>query len=197
MTSEAKSTFDRFVSRYQKKNFFFNAIKKREINTIDQILCPYQQVNTTVLDVGCGVGDYIPILLQYFSFIHGLDNSQKMLQQAPSFPNVTYINSDLLEVPTKKKYEFITCFGVLEFNSNIDIFVNKIRNLSMKGSYIALMAPRANFATFLYRLFHQMQGVRPYYHSPEAILYTFGQFTKLISVTRIGPLNSLYVFQVH
>lgn len=195
MNQKTGFLFEKYARRYRKKNLFFQAIKKYEIDAIAKTLELYQTQNARVLDIGCGAGDYIPTLLQHFYFILGLDSSQPMLQLAPVHPRVEYINCDFVDFAFTKKYEFVTCFGVLEFNRNAESFIQKIQGATRSGSYIIVMAPRSSLAFYCYKAYHWRQGVKIYFHSHEKLLNSFSSFTDIKEVRPLGPLNSLYVFQ--
>lgn len=196
MTKEAQQPFDKLVSTYKRKNFLFNCIKNYEKRFIERTLQSYNLTTNNLLDIGCGAGDYIQTLQKFSKYIHGVDTSSKMLELAPSISHVCYTKSDLMSYPEDQKFTVITCFGVLEFNSNLGGFIQKIGRLAQKGSCIIIMAPRRNIFYWPYMLYHRLRGVNFYPHTSDQIVYHFEQFTKLKDVFKVGPLNFLYVFEV-
>lgn len=100
-----------------------------------------------VLDLGCGYG-YIGLsLLKYLpkgSTYTGVDFSENLLQygkklfQEKQLP-VTFIQEDLFNYKTKKKYDIALCQGVFRHYGTSEAILKKMYELTKKGGLIVSM----------------------------------------------------------
>ncbi len=123
------------VKKYYNKKFelFGNSIKtigwsnrKDQYLRFEKLVYNYNFKNKTILDVGCGFGDFYKYLIlkkrTNFQYI-GLDISEKILIEAKNKikkSNVTFINSDLLNFK-HNKIDYSVSSGALTYefkNSN-------------------------------------------------------------------------------
>lgn len=87
-----------------------------------EILEKYGLSASSVLDVGCGTGDYTIALAPFVKSVTALDNSQKMLEvcktrvEKEQFTNVEYLNQDFFTLGDEK-YDFvISCLNPATYN---------------------------------------------------------------------------------
>ena len=98
----------------------------------EKLIYNYNLNNKTILDVGCGFGDFYKFLIlkrkTKFKYI-GLDISDKIIMEAKNKikrPNVTFINSDLLNFK-HNKIDYVISSGALTYNfRNSDEYAKKI-----------------------------------------------------------------------
>ena len=98
----------------------------------EKLIYNYNINNKTILDVGCGFGDFYKFLILKrkinFKYI-GLDISDKIIMEAKNKikrPNVTFINSDLLNFKNNK-IDYAISSGALTYNfKNSDEYAKKI-----------------------------------------------------------------------
>lgn len=75
-------------------------------------LCPPQCV---ILDAACGTGKYWPLILRSGRGVVGIDQSQRMLDNAlAKFPWVPVEKGGLQELPYRDAFDAVTCMDALE-----------------------------------------------------------------------------------
>lgn len=86
---------------------------------------------STLLDVGAGSGDFIPVLQDRFKHIEGSDVSPNMVEIAKQrFPENNFYVWDLEEqFPEDKKYDVIICKLVLMFVEDLDNVASEFKKL--------------------------------------------------------------------
>ncbi|ADD67254.1 Methyltransferase type 11 [Denitrovibrio acetiphilus DSM 12809] len=106
-----------------------------------------------VLDVGCGTGGFIKMLLQRFPHVNatGIDVSDELLKYASdkiANPDVRLIRSDFLAL-TCEKYDFITCIGVLQkTNMKLSDFFKKAADCLNSGGKLFVDTKNINWEMF-------------------------------------------------
>jgi ubiquinone/menaquinone biosynthesis C-methylase UbiE len=96
-----------------------------------------------IIDIGCGNGDISKGFLQN-NKVTFLDFSSKMLEYARAginselFGNSCFINSDLNDFKTDKKFDIIICIGVIAHVDDICKTLKKLKELSSEEGLILL-----------------------------------------------------------
>lgn len=107
--------------------------------------------NSRVLDVGCGIGQYIPL---YKGKITGIDFDKRNLIRAKKrFPKARFIQYDLNKntLPVSEKFDLIICLDVVE-HLEIKQALKLIKNLeNLNGGYLFISTPNINNFTTLLR----------------------------------------------
>jgi len=92
--------------------------------------------NLTVLDAGCGDGDYVHILAQNGGIVTGCDGSAEMLKIAKAtYPKYRFDMADLLgELPyTNDSFDIVLCNLVLMDIDPIDNAIHEFHRVLKKG----------------------------------------------------------------
>lgn len=123
-----------------------------------------------VLDLGCGTGRVIPILLSKNIKIVGVDISKKMLNIAKSKTrksNVKFILADLEQLPFKNNIsDAVVCYGVLQYLQNPFKAIKEIsRILKQSGLYFGLETHRSPIRTIYKKLFFLQEWADTEYHN--------------------------------
>ncbi len=124
------------VLRNDKKRLLLSEIKK------------YSSKSQTVVDIGCAVGKWIPILSPLFKKVFAIDISAKNLEIArnthPSFTNVEYIRADMSNPKAKiPRCDFAICINAIltgSLEKRIIFFRSLPRSLKKRG-HILLTVP--------------------------------------------------------
>lgn len=107
-----------------------------------------------ILDVGCGSGDFIPIIPTTISSYLGIDLSMSMIKSAniiiKEFPKniqkkFQAHQTEFMSFNPKKKYDFILSSGFLEYFENLKEVCQKLYKLNNKNSYLAIQVPNREF----------------------------------------------------
>lgn len=102
----------------------------------------------SLLDIGCGIGQYTPIFLKKFSFVTGLDSSEACLSTAKkNNSEVKYILGSAESFSLDKRYDTINLNMILEHVDNpVKVLKNCLNHLSHDGVIIC-QVPNSNSIT--------------------------------------------------
>ena len=122
---------------------FYNwAMRQTQIRALYQYLRPGE--NSTVLDVGCGVGRWSLRMAHFAKQVTGLDVSETMLKQARrqrgNLP-ATYIRGSIVKTQLDEKFDLILCVTLLQHMSDREALqaLQNMRNMLKKGGKIILL----------------------------------------------------------
>lgn len=148
------------------------------LNYTPYILKQIQKVNTdksnSVLDVGCGIGQYFPYLK---GKITGIDFDKKNVQRAKqSYADTKVFHWDLTKrpLPGSSTYDIVLCLEVIEHMKSKDALM-LVTDLEKKAKdYLFISTPNINNFTSLLRfvLFRQIE-IAGEANTVEKILYYF------------------------
>jgi len=97
-----------------------------------------------ILDVGCGTGQLTIFLAFWKKKVTGIDFSKSSISKARKLKkkfgveNVTFINTDLFDYNTNKKFDYIFCMGVLHHTENPKLGFQKLCKMLKKDGYIII-----------------------------------------------------------
>ena len=102
----------------------------------------------TVIDIGCAIGKWLPILSPAFKKVYAIDISEKNLQIAaklyPAFKNVKYERIDMSDKRSKiQKCEFAICINAILTGTQQkrNIFFSNLQKCVKRNGYIILVIP--------------------------------------------------------
>jgi trans-aconitate methyltransferase len=119
--------YERLLNYYRQALFQYGENDPRSVHWVTdfnqyerfQILLQVGNLNNaTILDVGCGMGDFFPLLRQHFNnFIYtGIDIVPDFIDIAKErFPEATFLKTNILDLPEKKKFDYVFASGALSF----------------------------------------------------------------------------------
>ncbi len=135
---------------------------------IEKIFDDKDILNSSVLDVGCGVGIYSLIFQQKGAKdVTGIDMSESSIDKAraalekSSLGDVQFLNSDIQNYdPQNKRFDLIWCHGVIYYISNPLEAIDKICDLVERGGvlYISLLKDThcAKIISFFRRILYRI-----------------------------------------
>lgn len=136
---------DRGIYNIYRKNFFEKKNKKtlrsKTINKrkIDQVVSLFKKKKFSLLDFGCGDGNFLFNLKDRgISDLVGVDSKYDNLEKI----NNIYFYNNLENV--KKKFDCITLWGVLEHLNDPNNLIDKIKLFLKKGGYLVMEFPSAD-----------------------------------------------------
>ncbi|MBS3080842.1 class I SAM-dependent methyltransferase [Candidatus Pacearchaeota archaeon] len=98
--------------------------------------------NFLVLDIGCGNGYYIDLLIKYNPKYYGVDLSNFSIENLKEkYPKLNYYCGDFMHFNIKKKFDLIIMSEVLEHIENEDKMLKKIHYLLKKDGKLILSVP--------------------------------------------------------
>jgi SAM-dependent methyltransferase len=110
----------------------------KTVNDLVKFTCIDQK--SFLLDMGCGTGNYTNALKDYVKHIIGLDLSSGMIKKAKDkFPNLEYINSNVLSVPFRSEiFNGLYLIQVIHHISNKVALLKEAYRILQKNGYIAI-----------------------------------------------------------
>jgi SAM-dependent methyltransferase len=135
--------------------------------------------DSTVLELGCGIGVLSKFMAQLGAHVTAVDLSPKLIEYAASnmnHENIRYINQDVTDIAYNETFDVIVLADVFEHIpcENINNLMNVIKHASHEKTVIYLNIPDGRFQSFMKQNHHEsLQIVDEVYYIPE-ILITFG-----------------------
>ncbi len=141
-----RSYWEHIAPAYNEEIFDVLANDKKRL--ITSVIRKYSSKNGTVIDIGCAIGKWLPLLSPAFKKVFALDISQKNLsiaqQQYPLLKNIVYLRANMskkgLALP---KAGFGICINALLTPSENDrnIFLKNIARCIGKGGRLVMTVP--------------------------------------------------------
>ena len=128
-----------YDSLYKKKNY------KKEFNLIKKIIKKNFLTPSSLLDLGCGTGEYSYLMTKLGLKVVGVDRSHQMLKIAKKKyyknPKLKFLKSDIEKLNLKKKFDIISAlFHILSYHttkSKIEsFFLKSHKHLKKNGILI-------------------------------------------------------------
>lgn len=121
--------------------------------------------NLSILDFGCGNGDFLNLIESYTNLTHGLEKDINYFKKFSHLENIKLYS----DIPVLQKYDIITLFHVLEHIKNpIETLKQLSQHLTATGK-IVIEVPNSNDA--LISLYDNKQFKRFTYWSNHLYLY--------------------------
>lgn len=130
-------------------------LDKVRVNEFDQWVGKLQSIKAmelgrgkSILDIGCGVGQFTPMFLNKFDRVVGLDPSKKFIQVArKANQNIEYIVGWGESFNLKEKFDTISMNMLLEHVDDTVALLKNCKKHLTKGGRILIQVPNANSAT--------------------------------------------------
>jgi trans-aconitate 2-methyltransferase len=121
----------------------------------------------TVVDLGCGPGNGMPVLRHHWPAAHitGVDSSQEMLAKAREATRddakIRYEQADIREFATKKPVDLIVSNAALQWLPDHRDLLPGIQRSIAPGGVLAVQVP-GNYAAPSHRILYELAGSTPY-----------------------------------
>lgn len=119
----------------------WDATRRFEIKTIFDIIQP-----VSIIDVGCGCGFHDKEMAQY-PFVKSIDavdpSGASVATAERHFPHakVARWKSRFDELPDLAKYDFSVSFQLFEHLEHPEIYLEKMKRITMRGGYVGIVMP--------------------------------------------------------
>jgi SAM-dependent methyltransferase len=153
LSSLMTSHFTRLSEKYstdqiERSGWSSKETQLRRFQVLSDIILP----TSSVMDVGCGVGDFYGHLLQngFTGYYCGVDLiSSNCEQAAKRYAGASFLNSDILSLPTDMQFDFVVASGIFFINSAdwesaVVEIIGKIHQHSLKAfavNFLSIYAP--------------------------------------------------------
>jgi 2-polyprenyl-3-methyl-5-hydroxy-6-metoxy-1,4-benzoquinol methylase len=143
---------------------------------------------TSILEIGCGTGQYYEAWKELGIQWNGLEVSNQMIDFC-SVRNIP-VKNFFEHLASPKKYDIIFLSQVLEHSLEPNKFLQQLKNFMKEDTILHIDVPNHNSITSLYRrfnIFHRDFGfVQPYHHQ---IAYTKKALKLLMVKNAFRPIN--------
>jgi SAM-dependent methyltransferase len=175
--SKILELFKEQKEKYYRQNIYSKTDKKTD-NMLYNISIKYNKKSVNVLELGCGDGRYS----KYFDKANyiGIDyNLPRSLIKDLRFKSFDISKLDALKLP---KQDLIIALGLLEDETDILGFIDRLKPLTGKKTLIIITVHNADSLSFRFKEYIKRQlGLRP---------FAFSSYTKKFLKTHISPIGS-------
>lgn len=106
-------------------------------------------IKGNILDIGCGTGDLVPIIMQKSGIYYGVDISAKMIERANvRFADqikknvVSFQIADCDKLPFNDiKFNLVIAVGLIEYLPDPSMFLNEVQRISVNDGYFLVTVP--------------------------------------------------------
>lgn len=141
-----KKYWERIATSYETE--IFDVLQNDTSKKILKAIRSFASKEKNIIDIGCAVGKWIPVLAPNFKEVHAIDISSKNLKIAaakyPHFKNVKYDCIDMSAKTIKyKQFDSAICINAILSSSlkKRDLFFSHINKLIKKGGDLILVIP--------------------------------------------------------
>jgi 2-polyprenyl-3-methyl-5-hydroxy-6-metoxy-1,4-benzoquinol methylase len=141
-----RNYWEQMASSYNDE--IFDVLHNDKKALIRSVINKYAAKNKTVIDIGCAVGKWLPVLSPAFKKVIAVDISAKNLEIAqqlyPQYKNVEYLRADMSGKSTKvPKCDFGICINAIltPTQKDRDIFFASLGNCVKKNGRVVITIP--------------------------------------------------------
>ena len=128
--------------------------------------------NLKLLDVGCSSGAFLNLARNEGWDVYGVEPSKEAAEFARKNYNLNIHRGDFNSFETKSKFDCITFWASLEYNSDVRKTINKANKLLKKGGLLLIFISGNSHSLVMKMLKEECAGFlfnRTHYFSPESI----------------------------
>lgn len=176
LSPEAKQMIiDNYRGRFHKygagpKVAEWNSVESQEMR-FEQLCRLGDMQGASILDIGCGIADMYPYLLEKFGTIKytGVDLVQETIdhaRQAYAASDAVFICQDIINdpLPEDMRFDYVTISGI--FNNDVPHAVQFLETMTKVAFGLALKGLGFNFLS----TYRSYQDFGAFYHDPVAVL---------------------------
>ena len=137
MKRNIKYKSEELFNYYKKNRVVWSQLYKSERKLLNKL----QLKNKEILDVGCACGGLGDILKKKFNIktYTGIEIHKKQYNYAKNkYKNFKFINKDILNFNTKKKYDYVISFSCIDWNIDFKKMLNKLTSFVKNNGFIIL-----------------------------------------------------------
>jgi 2-polyprenyl-3-methyl-5-hydroxy-6-metoxy-1,4-benzoquinol methylase len=141
-----KGYWEKIAPSYETE--IFDVLKNDTSGKIVKSILSFADPKKSVIDIGCAVGKWMPVLAPVFGKVRAIDISNNNLKIAakkyPQYTNITYERVDMSAASIKiKKYDAAICINAILTSSlkKRDLFFKHMASYIKKGGDLVLVVP--------------------------------------------------------
>ena len=155
-----KKYWEKIAPNYETE--IFDVLQNDKSGKIVKAIHQFANKKKTVIDIGCAVGKWMPVLAPIFKSVKAIDISAKNLAIAekkyPQFSNIDYERIDMSAKQIKpQKYDAAICINAIltESLKKRDLFFKHMSNFIKKGGDLILVVPSLESKLFSHIIAHK------------------------------------------
>jgi len=182
-----------------KRNLFekvYHIIRNISLKRKLKLINSFQSDEKTLLDIGCGTGDFLQIAQQNNWTVSGIEPNEDARQIANSKTNNSVCNTEQLLIFPKHSFDVISLWHVLEHLPNLNENVSILKSLLKENGALLIAVPNyKSYDAKYYKNFWAAFDVpRHLWHfSQESISKLFSQENMKVEETHPMKFDSYYV----
>ena len=141
-----KNYWEKIAPAYETE--IFDVLKNDTSGKIVKSILSFADPKKSVIDIGCAVGKWMPVLAPVFGKVQAIDISNNNLKIAakkyPQYTNITYERVDMSAATVKvKKYDSAICINAILTSSlkKRNLFFKHMASFIKKGGDLVLVVP--------------------------------------------------------
>jgi len=141
-----KGYWEKIAPTYETE--IFDVLKNDKSGKIVKAILSFADPKKSVIDIGCAVGKWMPVLSPVFGKVQAIDISNNNLKIAakkyPNYTNITYERVDMSATTVKvKKYDAAICINAILTSSlkKRNLFFKHMASFIKKGGDLVLVVP--------------------------------------------------------
>ncbi|MCX6212757.1 MAG: class I SAM-dependent methyltransferase [Bacteroidetes bacterium] len=141
-----KGYWEKIAPTYETE--IFDVLKNDKSGKIVKAILSFADPKKSVIDIGCAVGKWMPVLSPIFGKVQAIDISNNNLKIAakkyPNYTNITYERVDMSATTVKvKKYDAAICINAILTSSlkKRNLFFKHMASFIKKGGDLVLVVP--------------------------------------------------------
>jgi len=141
-----KNYWEKIAPSYETE--IFDVLKNDKSGKIVKAILSFASPKKSVIDIGCAVGKWMPVLAPVFGKVHAIDISNNNLKIAakkyPNYTNITFERVDMSATTLKiKKYDSAICINAILTSSlnKRNLFFKHMASFIKKGGDLVLVVP--------------------------------------------------------
>ena len=141
-----KNYWEKIAPTYETE--IFDVLKNDKSGKIVKAILSFDGPKKSVIDIGCAVGKWMPVLSPVFGKVQAIDISNNNLKIAakkyPQYTNITYERVDMSATTVKvKKYDSAICINAILTSSlkKRNLFFKHMASFIKKGGDLVLVVP--------------------------------------------------------
>ena len=141
-----KSYWEKMAPKYETE--IFDVLKNDASGKIVKSILSFASKKKSIIDIGCAVGKWMPVLAPYFGKVQAIDISAKNLkiaaQKYKQFDNISYERVDMsASAVRKQKYDAAICINAIltAHLKKRNLFFKHMASFIKKGGDLVLVVP--------------------------------------------------------
>jgi len=137
----SEKKIERIYQNFSKNIFEKSKITQDDANRSISLINKYKKNRDSLLDVGCGNGQFMSVAVKFGWKVEGVDTSNFLVNYVKEKLNYVCKHGDFLKIKLKKHYDIVTLNQVIEHFTNPKKLINNSYKALKKNGLIYIATP--------------------------------------------------------